>query len=337
MQELQQFLGAKLDQLYQPDQTEIVLALHKTGMGKHLLRIVPGTALYIASKKRASPQDQLNFCRFLRKRLDNTRLQEIIQKNKERIVEFHFAGKETKFILITEFFSKGNIILCDQNYTIISALQVQLWKDRKIKAKVMYEYPPEKKNIGEDFQEFAHLVEKSEKENIVKTLAMGLNLGGVYAEELCVRAQIDKNAKTLDDRELKRLFAQYQILSEEQVSPNIIDNNPVPFHMKSLGEGTAYKTYSEALDAYYSAFIPEEELKETEEKEDKNETILKDQERLRVQVEKAIEENQKKGEWIYAHYMEVRELLDLFKAGKKEEVKKKGAEIEGPNLLISIE
>src|SRR3989344_6669059 len=104
--ELQIFINSRVDQVYQPDNTELVLALHRSDIGKKLVRIVPGTTLYIASQRRPSPKEAMNFCRFLRKRLDPTRVKEIVQKSGERIVEFHFEGKESYFILIAEFFSK---------------------------------------------------------------------------------------------------------------------------------------------------------------------------------------------------------------------------------------
>ena len=340
VQEIKDLQDARIDQIYQPDNTEIILALHKPNHGKYMLRIMPGVGLYITSKRRPSPQEQINFCRFLRKRLGPTRLKEIIQKKGERIVEFHFEGKDASFILITEFFSKGNIILCDPGYTIISALQVQLWKDRKIKAKVKYEYPPQRKASFETAEDFTSFLKESKKENVVKTLALGLNLGGVYAEELCFRAKVKKDAQEVSQEEIQSLFTQWKHLQKEKIFPNIIHDNPVPFKMQSLGEGQPYTTYSEALDIYYSTFLSaaeQEVVEEKEEKIDKQKTVLEEQEQQRKDLQKAAEENQRKAEWIYEHYMEVKELLDSFRAGKKEDIKKKGVEIEGPNLLLEIE
>jgi len=339
VEELQQLLGAKVDQVYQPDNTEVVLSLHRTDIGKKLLRIIPGTALYFTTKRRASPKEALNFCRFLRKRLGPTKLKEIIQKDMERIIEFHFEGKDTKFILITEFFSKGNLIVCDKDYMILSALQVQLWKDRKIKAKVKYEYPPKRKIFFEDFKEFSEFLDASTKENVVKTLALGLNLGGVYAEELCHRAQIDKNATKLKVAEQQRVYEELKKLVEEELHPNMVNGNPVPITMHSLGEGESFPSYNDALDAYYSQYVEEAEETQEENKPKKNkyEEMLEDQIKQKQQLEKAAEENQKKAEWIYNNYMDVKEFIELFKAKKREELKKRNVEIEGKNLLLEIE
>jgi len=334
--ELQKFINARVDQIYQPDATEIVIALHRSDLGKHYLRIVPGTTIYIASKRRASPLEQINFCKFLRKRLAPCRLKEIIQKNRERILELHFEGKESYFILIAEFFSKGNLILCDKEYNIISALQVQLWKDRKIKAKVKYEYPPERKIIFKDFKEFQSYIEAHKKESIVKTIALSLNMGGVYAEELCFRAKMKKDRKDPSEKELQEIYTELQILLSEELQPNTINGEPYPIKMHALGEGTACTSYNEALDKYYMQFIGAEQEEEKEIKKNPWEERIKEQEKQKEQVEKAIEENRIKAEWIYNHYMEAQELIDLFKQKKMDELKKKGAETEGKNILIEI-
>ena len=54
-------------------------------------------------------------------------------------------------------------------------------------------------------QDFAFYLEKQEKDSIVKKLAT-LNLGGIYAEEICARARVDKNEERVDGPEMKRLF-----------------------------------------------------------------------------------------------------------------------------------
>ncbi len=337
VEELQLLIDSKVDQIYQPSPEELILSLHKINIGKRLLRVVPGTALYLTTKKAPSPKEQLNFCRFLRKRLDSTKLRQIVQKNFERIVEFHFESKETTFILITEFFSKGNIILCDKDYMIISALQVQLWKDRKIKAQVKYEYPPSKNMVFESFEQFSESILSSNKENIVKTLAMNLNLGGLYAEELCARAKIDKTLKTVNEKELKILFEELKNLLNEPIESSIVEDNPLPFNLITKSGGNKCSSYNEALDSYYSQYVKIETSEEPViDKSQKYLNLLKDQEEQLKTFEKSIEENKIKGDYIYNNYMEIQELVELFKSKKLDELKKRGIEVEGKNLLIEI-
>ena len=334
VEELQSLLDSKVDQIYQPNNEELIIALHKTNVGRKLLRIVPGTCLYIASKKSPSPQEQLNFCKYLRKRLLNTRLKSIEQKNMERIVELNFEFKDSKFIIITEFFSKGNIIICDNEYNILFALHFQSWKDRSIKTKVKYEYPPAKKSFS-NFDEFKELIKSSNKESIVKTLAMTLNLGGMYAEELCFRSNIAKDKKSTSDKEIKTLYDELQKLYTEKSNPSLLPNNPVPIKIHSIDEGKNLSSYNEALDLYYSQFLTEqvEEAKE-DPKLKKYQEILKDQESQYQEIELSISENRYKGEYIYNNYMELKELFDTFKKDRKSIPKT--IKIENKTLIMEI-
>jgi predicted ribosome quality control (RQC) complex YloA/Tae2 family protein len=337
--ELQELVDGKVDNIYQPDNSEVTLTIHKSGIGKRHIRIMPGLGLYITTKKRKSPDQIINFCRFLRKRIKGSWLRKIEQKGFERIVEFHFEGKEQNFIMVTEFFSKGNVILCDDKYIIISALQVQLWKDRKIKAKIGYQYPPKKDVEFENYQDFAHYIEKQDKESIVKKIAT-LNIGGLYAEEVCARAKVDKKAKKVTETELKKIFVKYNNLFNLDYYPNIVKDNPVPFEMVSLGEGQLFGNYNQALDQYYKQFIPEDDAEEDEKKltkKQKFELILNEQEKQLVRVEKAIGDNRLKGDWVYANYVELQEYIQLFRQNKIEVLKRKGVIVEGTNFVITIQ
>jgi len=196
---------------------------------------------------------------------------------------------------------------------------------------------PEKKVYFDDFQDFALYLERQEKENIVKKLAT-LNLGGLYAEEICARAGVDKDSTKVGDREMKRLFTKYNELFELHYAPNMVKGNPVPFDMESLGEGEAQPNYNTALNEYYKQFIPDEEAEEEEQrltKKEKLDIVLREQEKNLEVVEKSIVENKEKGDWIYANYVEVKEYLDLYKQNKVEVLKRKGVEVEGTSLLIT--
>jgi predicted ribosome quality control (RQC) complex YloA/Tae2 family protein len=336
--ELQELVQGKVDNIYQPDNTEVVLSIHRSGVGRKHIRILPGTALYVSTVKRKSPRDQINFCRFLRKRLRGGWLRKVEQKGFERIVELHLECKQIKYIMICEFFSKGNVILCDENYVIISALQVQLWKDRKIKARVPYVYPPARKVEFDDYQDFALYLEKQEKESIVKKLAT-LNLGGLYAEEVCARSGVNKDLEKVSEADMKKLFAAYKDLFSLDYFANIVDKKPVPFKMASLGTGRATGTYNIALDEYYKQFITDEDdekdgIKLT--KQDKQKMILNEQEKQLIKTTKAIGDNKEKGDWIYANYTELDEYYKLFKTNKVEVLKRKGVVVEGTNFVISI-
>jgi len=302
VKELQFLVTSKLSKIYQPDKDEAVFAFHVTGEGKSLLRIVPGFALYLTDRKKPSPQRPYGFCSFLRKRLQNARLEKVEQKHFERIIEFTFSTKENKFILIAEFFSKGNIILTDEDYIILSALQVQRWKDRTIKAKEKYLYPPSKVNVFNlSYEDFRKIVLESDKENIVKTLALDFGFGGEFSEKLCLSSKVDKNKKEVAEKELKSLFKAIETLLKLK---DFVD-------------------FNEQLNKYYSEFIEDElevEEKQTVSKIDKQELVIESQKKRLETASKSVEENTERGNKIYEHYVYLKEIFDTVEKARSKNI-----------------
>ena len=139
--EFQSLLSGKMDQIYQRDKDEFIFQVHVPNVGKKILRIIPGSLIYIASEKSQMPMRPPAFCIYLRKYLKGSRIRAIKQLSFERIIEFDLETKDQKYKLIVELFSKGNIVVCDEDYNIFSAMETQIWSDRSIKAKEIYKYP----------------------------------------------------------------------------------------------------------------------------------------------------------------------------------------------------
>jgi predicted ribosome quality control (RQC) complex YloA/Tae2 family protein len=354
VKELQELIGSKVSKIYQPDNTEIVIEFFKTSKGKFLLRLVPGTATYITTYKRPNPKNILSFCKFLRKRLTNVFLEKIEQKHFERIIEFRFKTKETVYYLIIELFSKGNIIFCDKDYKIISALQVQLWKDRKIKANETYSYPPTSNTDIFQLTEkgFKDIVLSSDKENIVKILAIDIGLGGLYSEELCLRSGVDKNTKSLDDKDIAKLYFELKKMAKLTLDPCLYKDDATPFPLLRYHdqEFTKLPTFNEALNRYYSKFFAEEKQNEAqkayEKKLLKEKKILEEQEHLITELENASEFNKEKGDLIYKNYSYVKEVFDAIKLARsknvpweeiEEKLKSKNIIVKGKECKVTLE
>lgn len=301
-QELMSLIGAKTDKIYQPDENTIILQLHKEG--KKILKIILPSLIFISTTKSAG--EQLNFSKFLRKQLANYRLTNIEQKNFERILELEFANKDKK-IMIIELFSKGNVILCDSNYKIISMLKVQSWKDRTIRPNEKYLYPPSTSNkFNSSLGEFAEMLKSSEKESIVKTLAIDFSFGGVYAEEICFRTDIDKNSKPSSDSEIKSIYNAIQEIKKSGINANISKNDAFPFELKSR-DSTGIKyfpSFSEALET------AQEQPIEMVNKEMERLTRLLDIQKKQLEnIKNSIDEESEKGTLIYKNYQLVSSLL----------------------------
>ncbi len=139
VQELQPIVHSKISQIYHQQDKEVLLQLHLPGKGKHLLRIIPGKFLCLTNKKETTTTPT-GFCMQLRKHLDGAFLQSLSQPGSERIVVLKLEKKNT-FYLIIELFSKGNIIVTDEQYLIIGVLEQQTWKDRTLKPGEKYIFP----------------------------------------------------------------------------------------------------------------------------------------------------------------------------------------------------
>lgn len=334
LKELQHLISAKVEQIYQIGKEELIVQFHVPSKGKQILRVILGKLMYIASNKGEVPEKPHGFCLFLRKKLRNSRLRQLKQLGFERVVEFLFETKEAKFRLIIELFSKGNIILCNEEGIILSALEQQEWKDRTIKPKQQYRYPKKEFNfLVIEKNELTQLLHTSKKENLVKTLAIDLGLGGVYAEELCLLAKIDKNLKPvqLSDKEVDSVHSAIQTLSSKELSPQVVYNDEekkaikdiTPFKLDFYKEfpSEPAQTFNTALDSVLTKKIEAKALEAAETtaktKIDKIDEMIS-QQRLRIDgLEKSEKENQRKGEVIYENYPLVEQALAEIKDLKK--------------------
>ena len=345
VKELQFLIDSKVDNVYNPKKEELILQLHISNKAKQLLRIISGKLFYLASIKEPA-QEPSQFCMFLRKHLDNSRLKSINQLGSERIVEFIF-DKEEKVKLIVEFFGKGNILLCDKDGLILSALVYQSWKDREIRPRIKYEYPKTNYNIFNlNLEDLKELFLKSEK-MLVICLATELGLGGSYSEEVCLSANIDKNTgtKEISEKDVKKILGIIKGLITAKPQPSIIyQNNEVkditPFELKIYNnlEKKEFKSYNESIDYYFLNDFKEEKPKTKQEKEiEKLKRIMLQQEQTIKELETKELDQRKKADLIYQNYKLIDEILaELKKATQKYSWKEIEEKLKGHKIIKSL-
>ncbi len=330
--------NAKVNKLYHY-RNELLLDLHVPSKGKHFLKIVLSNLIFITESKR-DYNIPSNFTMFLRKTLVNSRLRDIKQLESERILDFEFE-KEKKFHLIIELFSRGNIILCRSDYKILGCLTVQKWRQRTIKKGEMYDYPKRPFNLYKiKEKELKELIKNSKMDSIVKVLAVDLGIGGVYAEELCLTAKIDKNKKELNDKEIKKLHEKLKKLISKKSESGIYENGDiVPFKLEQFKDlkFEKFKTFNEAIDKKYGKI---EDIVKTRHdlKVGKILRILEEQKETIKELEKKSEENTKKGELIYEKYQQIdsiiKELNEIRKKHSWKEIKEK---LKGHKVIKDID
>lgn len=315
MEELRFLKRSKISQIYHQDK-EVLLQLHLSGQGKQLLRIVAGGFLCLTQKKDV-PQIPSSFCLQLRKHLDGAIIKDFYQKDAERIVVFELI-KQEKYFLIVELFSKGNFILTDEKYTIIGVLEPQVWKDRTVKVKESYIFPkpnPNWKTVSEE--ELRKIMQKSEKRNVATTLATELGMGGMYAEEICHRANINKDllpkemsakdcyaiAKVVHDFLKLIVEPQGYVYLEGITAFPLVQKEPLQ-HKKTLSEVVDTLSLRKKDSPYQKKIISLQ-------------TMIHEQEKSLQNSASGIEGNTFKANLIYEKYQPISKLLSIVKEMKK--------------------
>lgn len=328
-QEFAQLLGAKIDQIYQLKDKDVVLQLHLPNQGRKKVRIMAPRAVFLTDEPLVFPEKPPNFCLLLRKYLSGSKLAAVRQLKGERIMEFEFkkGGSESAFAyrLVVELFSKGNIVLCSSDGAIIGAAERQVWSSRKVAPGSIYSFP-EKKHSFYDADHKALLVmfHSSDRDSVVKSLAMDLGLGGVYAEEVCLLASVDKAKKPglVSEAEAKSIAAAIKGLVSSKPFPCIVYEgsaavNAVPFPLK-IYEGVEHRqfgSFSSALDYYYSHEYREQSG--FDKKVASLQHIISEQEEMLESMRRDIEENTAKAEAIYKTYAVVQEVIEELKKARQ--------------------
>ncbi len=343
--ELKPLLGAKLAKIYQLEGKDVVLLFHKSALGKIKVRVVPPRGVFLTEQDYEYPETPLNLCQQLRKYIENARLKEVRQFNSERIMEFVFEGNAV-YRMIIELFSKGNIILCNEDYSIIAVAERQFWSDRKIIPSAEYIKPKQKNNFNNLSREILiSILKSSNKDSVVKVIAMDLGLGGEYSEEICILSSIDKTKepKSVSEEEAGRIVDSVNALIEAEKKPSIVFKdskavNVVPFRMKSLGDAEFkdFDNFSSALDYYYANVF--KKPSSIERKINEISRIVASQEEMLENINAEIEEASSKADAIYGSYSQVKEVIDeLGKARKKFSWKEIKERVKGNKVIKEID
>ncbi|MBW2992599.1 NFACT family protein [Candidatus Woesearchaeota archaeon] len=326
IKEMQFLVDSKVDKIFHPERNELVLQLHKTGVGKNLLKLRVPEYFCITETKKAAQQPS-SFCVYLRKKLGNSFLIGIEQKEFERIIELRFKTKEAMRSLVFEFFSPGNIILVE-NGIIQSAIEYQEYTSRTIKPKEEYKYPEKEYNflkLKED--ELKEMLKKTNRVSLVKALAIDLGLGGLFAEEVCVSAGVDKDIKPKDVKKVKELFEELKLLRNKKISPARVNEDILPFELKSKKcEELGINSFNKAVHGATKGEVSEEEKLvdvKYKEKLKKIETMIKSQESAVEKLSKKEQEMKDKGDMIYANFQKIEQILSQVKQDPTKEMLEK--------------
>ena len=329
VKEMQPLVGGYLDKVFHWDRKNVLLRVNIPGTGRREVLLIDLDWLYVSNERPETPDTPSQFAVHLRKLLSNGRIMSIRQQEFDRVVIME-VQKEVVYQIIIELFGEGNLILVSEG-KIVNCLVYKTWKHRVVKPGADYSFPPPRfnpKTAGlDDFKRTF----RTSNSDVVRTLATTINLGGQYAEEVSIRAGIEKNRKasSLSEEEVEQLQVQMNsLISSIETAPNgcavrqedgsYIEVAPVELKQYAGRTIAYFPSYSEAVQAF---------LDNRKEKADdvQESPELQRLQRQVAQLKEAIEKGKaemdeqiKKAEFLYSHYPEAQAFLASFEKATRE-------------------
>jgi predicted ribosome quality control (RQC) complex YloA/Tae2 family protein len=351
---------ARVQKAYQPTKDTVLIRFHVPSKGRVDVIFQAGLRVHTTQYPPQNPKVPPNFPMLLRKYIKGGRVTGVSQHNFDRIMRIDIQ-KEHKFSLVIELFAKGNIILLDEDDQIILPLKRKLWQDRKISSKEEYKYPPERgiNPLEIEKDQLKEIFQNSDRD-IIRTLA-GNGLGGLYAEEIILRSNVDKKkmASEVTDDEINALHSAlndvFKPIKTYDFQPQIVSGKkddvlPLDLQMYSEYEKKRYETYNEASDEFYSSIVGEDIVQVHDEVWSGE--VGKFEKRLAIQLatlekfNKTVKDSKIKGEAIYSNYQNIQNIINIINEAREKHswleiisiIKKaKKAKTEGLEIIESID
>lgn len=147
-------VGGKIEKIYQPEADEIICSIH-AGRERYRLYLSSNSSharMHLTQEATVNPQNPPSFCMLLRKHIQGGRINDILQKDSERIVEItvdtvNELGFTVNKKLIVEIMGKhSNIILVDLHtdriIDSIKRISIDVNRYRQLLPGLPYIYPP---------------------------------------------------------------------------------------------------------------------------------------------------------------------------------------------------
>lgn len=334
-------LDSRVSNIYQLDAKTLLFKLHKPEKPSIGLVMEAGKRLHLTAYAVEKPAVPPAFCMALRKYLRNASLTNVDQYEFERVVTFSFRTKVGVLQLVLELFGDGNFVLVSESGEIVQALAYKRMRDRNVLRGEKFVFAPSSGNnpfriakveLRDGLKRFGDI-------EIVRALARFLSIGGIHAEEVLLRARVEKTkpCNALSDEDFETIFDALQALlllvSRGKLKPCIVLDETgsfidvVPFSLRRY-EGFQSKlidSFSEALDEFYvrvdavekAKAVVNAEIEELKREAERLKRIIVEQEKTLVDAEAKAERDKRIGDLIYAHIGELQVLLDRFLKSKE--------------------
>lgn len=247
MAEIQPIIeNSRVQKIRQPSRQELVLTIRNNSKNYTLfISIKPSFAHLCLLEDEFKnfrimdfPQSPPMFCMLLRKYLENSKIEKVVQPEHERIVEFHFTavgdlGERIKLVLAIELMGKhSNMILYNAQTNVIVGCAHNVGeeksKNRELAGGLLYVYPPKyyKKDIlkisAEDFLTLTKVIDKPFPNWLNETF---YDISVPLAKEICQKFNISTSKDFgffLEKEPLINIYNELKnILSLENPIPSI--------------------------------------------------------------------------------------------------------------------
>jgi predicted ribosome quality control (RQC) complex YloA/Tae2 family protein len=361
--ELNRYEGAKVDKAYLYDDDLLRLKLRDFDRGRVELMIEVGDI----KRAHAADPDHVadapgrppNFAKMLRNRLSGADFAGVEQYEFDRILTFEFEREDQNTTLVAELFGQGNVAALDETGEVIGALSTVRLKSRTVAPGSQYEYPASRLNpLDVSRGGFDRHMRESDSD-VVRTLATQLNLGGLYAEEVCTRAGVPKETP-IEEATDDQLGALHDALSriderlrsgdidprvyEESIDgdgsdggaddadPRVVDVTPFPLAEHEDLPSVGFDSFNAAVDEYFHRLGSEEtgdgeapadasaSRPDFEEEIAKQERIIEQQKGAIEGFEEQAQAERERAELLYANYDLVDEVLSTVREARENEV-----------------
>ncbi|MDB2225702.1 ribosome rescue protein RqcH [Halorubrum ezzemoulense] len=361
--ELNRYEGAKVDKAYLYDDDLLRLKLRDFDRGRVELMIEVGDI----KRAHAADPDHVadapgrppNFAKMLRNRLSGADFAGVEQYEFDRILTFEFEREDQNTTLVAELFGQGNVAALDETGEVIGALSTVRLKSRTVAPGSQYEYPASRLNpLDVSRGGFDRHMRESDSD-VVRTLATQLNLGGLYAEEVCTRAGVQKETP-IEEATDDQLGALHDALSriderlrsgdidprvyEESIDgdrsdggaddadPRVVDVTPFPLAEHEDLPSVGFDSFNAAVDEYFHRLGSEEtgdgeapadasaSRPDFEEEIAKQERIIEQQRGAIEGFEEQAQAERERAELLYANYDLVDEVISTVREARENEV-----------------
>ncbi|MFB6211614.1 MAG: ribosome rescue protein RqcH [Halobacteriales archaeon] len=340
--ELGAYEGAKVDKVYLYGEDLLRFKMRDFDRGRIELLVEVGdikrTHLADPETVPDAPERPPDFARKLRDRIAGAEFQGVEQYEFDRILQFHFERSDVRTTVVAELFGEGNVAVLNADRMVIDCLETIRLQSRTVAPGAQYGFPASRINpLTVDYEGFVAAIEESDTD-VVRTLATQLNFGGLYGEEICARAGVEKTLaiERADESTYEALYQAVQGLAEtltaNDLTPQLyrddeqpIDVTPIPLEERAEFEAETFETFNTALATYFQE-LEQAEAETGSDRPDFEAEIAK-HERIIDQQENAIEEfdqqaaaERERAEALYAQYDRIDEILSTVRTAREQDV-----------------